>query len=117
MDDRFRLRPRSRLRLLIRPARDAAVRRLSFARLAARVQCRRRAWATARARVSHSGAGRTHRLALDDRARGAVEAIPAPCAQRLASGRRYALADADADPCRLCLDGLLGAPSPGGAKK
>ena len=54
LDDRVRIRPGARVRFLVRAARDAAVRRVASADVAALVQHRRRAGATSGARCCSS---------------------------------------------------------------
>ena len=67
LDHRFRVRPRARLRLLVRVARIAAVRRRPSRLVAARLQCRRRARPDRRAARAGPGARLLFRFVVPER--------------------------------------------------
>ena len=111
LDDCLRLRARPRLRVLVRAARNPAVRRLPSPDLAAGVQCRGRGRAAVRARVARTGtaaavslrrgracrhghpvgARRAYGVALDGRTLGATPPIRSSVARAPDGGRRHSL--------------------------
>ena len=117
----FALRPGARLRLLVRAAGDAAVRRLAPADVAAGVQRRRRARSAPRARRPGAGAAaavplrrrrahrhdhplgdrRAHGVALDDRARELTVALRVAVDDRRGSGGSLEMADGPGDRRRV----------------
>src|SRR5438045_9618282 len=124
------VRTRGRLRVFVRAAADAAVRRVAPAHVAAVVQYRRRTWPAAGAARHDScpgpalplrrrrtdgndypvGARRAYSVALDDRTRRHSAAVPL----RMAGVRRLGLGVGDAldDAGRRCRRPALGCVSP-----
>src|SRR5882672_4433458 len=128
MDGCVRVRPGAWIRIFIRSAADAAIRRIAFVNFPALFQCGRRAWTDSDARVVYSRIGaavplrcrRTrwddhsvgtryaHRLALDDGARNCFKSVSLSMAgiERWPARARHALDDGAGNPGRNVLAAL-----------